>query len=712
MIIQSRLSFTLILVLIVGLIVPTSSAAQSPSPLTPFLTSECPFDLPLGVEEGRDVVCGYVEVPEEYSDPTGATIRLALAIIKSHNPEKTPDPLYMAQGGPGGSTIETYASQLLTDRDFVPNRDIVLFDQRGTKYSEPNLYCKEVEKLIAETIEIDLSIEESERLSLKALIECRENLSTKGINLSAFDSLENAKDINSIREALGHDKINLYGVSYGSLLALHTMRLYPEILRSVILDGVVPPQTNFILGSASSMDRSFSRLFNSCKNDPSCNHYYPDLERVFFDLVERLNDKPVLIELKDSETNTIYPNAVISGDAFLSGVFQMLYVGSLIPALPRMIYDSSAGNFDFFSRIYSILLFDRSISLGMYYSVICAEDADFSPNDQDLNGIRQQISKTATRDLKFFLNACNQWNVKPLDSNVDQPVISDIPTLVLSGGFDPITPEDYGNQAASTLQNSFVFVFPAGGHGQALESDCQNGIIQSFLDDPTKRPDDTCIGKISKPAYITPDTVLSLPVVMKLLNFEENTGVEIIILFSSLALLLTAVLVIPILWLVNRLRKRKTAPTTDTLYPPTSTSDNQTLSVNDRERVTLSLPATNRSNSSPLSIFFSNSAGWIAFIAGPTLTIFLIGFVIILIQLIAKNDNRIFFGVPAVSAPWFILPLLFGILWIWMSLSGITAWVGVHWRLPTRIYYSVITVAGLVCLMILSKWGFLTVLFQ
>ena len=143
---------------------PTTGSLQTNFSPT-FEPAECMFELPAGIKNGAGIQCGYLDVPEVHANPDGPSIRLAIAIIKSQDQIPKTDPLIMAQGGPGGSTIETYAETLLSKRNFVSNRDIVLFDQRGTKYSTPNLYCSEIDQLIADTIERKTTDAEDEKLT-------------------------------------------------------------------------------------------------------------------------------------------------------------------------------------------------------------------------------------------------------------------------------------------------------------------------------------------------------------------------------------------------------------------------------------------------------------------------------------------------------------------------------------------------------------------
>jgi pimeloyl-ACP methyl ester carboxylesterase len=650
------------------------------------------FDLPAGVQEGKDVICGYVDVPEQHSKPDGPKIQLAVVILKSPSSNPKQDPLFMAQGGPGGSTIDTYAkillsgSRLLNDGD----RDIVLFDQRGTLYSRPKLMCPEIDQLTLDTINKDLSDAESNRLELQAMQTCHTRLVGEGINLSDFDTPENAADIDDIRQALGYSEFNLYGVSYGTLLALETMQLSPDHMRSVILDGVVPPQINFLIEVPQTTQRAFAYFFQACADDPSCNQAYPDLSQVFYDLVQKFDQEPVQVPMTDSASGITY-QAVVDGETFLNGLFQMLYATSLIPALPTMIYDAQAGNFDFFGRIMSILIFDRTYSYGMYYSVLCAEDADFTPADVKLNGVNPLIKKAEANDPEQFLKICGIWKVTQLGQQADQPVTSDIPTLILSGDFDPITPPAYGQLAAKTLPNSFVYVFPSGGHGQALEGPCQDSIILAFLDNPEQEPDTSCIAGISQTVFYTPDNLIRIPGLVKILNLEGNLGIELLVLLAALIFLLSCWLIFPLAWLIAYLRRNRRQ---SSLTPP--------------EAVVTVKPSHTFQTTSPTG-FIRKSAPWIAVIAGGTLLVFLIAITAMIVQLALKNDNRLFFGLPSDLRNWFFLPLIAAFLSLGMLIASLISWLRSYWNVWLRIYYTLLCLSAMVCILVLARWGILNV---
>lgn len=477
-------------------------------------------DTPISIsmqEEGL-VECGFLVVPEEHANPDGPTIQLDVIIFRQNDaagdmaeifeeiergldgpqdqPTAPPDssPLVMAQGGPGGSTIETYApvfalglgSQILADRD------VILFDQRGTLGSQPALACPEMLDYVTETIEQDLSLDDHIELQLAATQECYERLSAEGINLSAYNSVENAADVAALREALGYDEYNLYGVSYGSLLAQHVMRDHPEGLRSVILDAVAPTSINFVPDIAANTQRSLDLLFATCEADPACSASHPDLEEELFTLVEELNEEPVTMTVRDPVADQTY-EAVLNGDVLLGMVRNLFYLSSEIPRIPQILDFVQEGNYHYLGvlRYQFEFLQMRSMSFGMYYSVVCSEDSDFTLEDQQIDGLHPLVARLF--DAESSLEACELWQVEPLGPVVDEPVVSDIPTLLLSGELDPVTPPSYAEAVAASLSNSYSYTFPGKGHGQFVLDFCANGMIDDFLEDPTVPPASGCV---------------------------------------------------------------------------------------------------------------------------------------------------------------------------------------------------------------------------
>jgi pimeloyl-ACP methyl ester carboxylesterase len=671
------LAFSVLLAVLAAFFVPVVPVAAAPliQRTAAFEPGECTFDLPPGVQAGQDVECGTLTVPARHAEPSGPTIRLAVAIVKSTGSNPAPAPLVMLQGGPGGSTIDTYSQLLFLPQGqrLLREHDVVLFDQRGTLYSQPALTCEPEERsLIERTIEQDLSDEEGERLSQEALLACRARLLEAGGDLSAFDSLENAADVEALRMALGYEQINLYGVSYGSLLALHVMREHPQGLRSVILDAVVPTQTNFIPEVPRSQDRAFGELFRACAEDPDCNAAFPDLEQRTFALADRLDQTPARVPVTDPESGTTY-QMVMDGDTFLSFVFQLLYASNILPGIPLMIERTEAGDHTFLSGVAPLFIFDRTIASGMYYSVICAEDADFTPGEVDLSGVRPRFAEGAERDLRSFEELCIQWQVEQLPDSVDAPVTSDIPTLVLNGRFDPITPPAFGQAASETLANSYVFIFGNTGHGAMLADPCPTGIALEFLANPRQRPDDSCIAANPAPEFLARDAVLPTDALrVPLAWFEGRNLAQLGVLVITLLLLLSPFLVWPLAWLVRTIRGR----------------------------------AAGVHRGIGRARLLAGLLGLLAFV-------FVFGLAGVIIAQATQSEVLLLFGVPAWSAPLFVLPLLLALLAIGLLVVASLGWLGRGegtWTGWQRGYYTVLALAAVGFVAVLGSMGMLRVL--
>jgi pimeloyl-ACP methyl ester carboxylesterase len=472
-------------------------AAQD-SALPSFEVAPCPMPLSEGLE-GSVVTCGYLTVPEDYADPAnGRTLRLAVARIAAVSPNPAPDPLIIMQGGPGGSTLADF-SVFAEFREFIPfmaEREMILFDQRGTLYSEPFLSCTEEDEFLRSAAQTGISTEDYNAQYPGILAACRARLSAEGVNTNAFDSVANAADVESLRVALGYEQVNLYGVSYGTLLALHVMRDHPQGIRSVILDAVVPTQTNFFIEAGQSAQRAFDTLFAACAADAACNEAYPTLEADFYGLYESLEAAPATVDYNDPETGESYA-VVVDGERFLGLNFLLMYNTPYIPLLPLNItLAAETGDFSYLLDAIAFAYFDSMSSDGMYWSVVCAEEGDFTLEEvtASTEGLRPEVARVF--DPSYGLDVCAAWAVEVLPALVDEPVVSDIPTLLMSGQFDPITPPAYAEIAASTLSQSYNLVFPGVGHGAIGAGDCPFNIMADFLNEPSQAPDSSCINEM------------------------------------------------------------------------------------------------------------------------------------------------------------------------------------------------------------------------
>ena len=532
----------IVALLLVLLAAPAGPVAAQDTPGA-FIPAPCMFE---GIELGPTTLdgaalgfeCGYVVVPLRHAEPDGATIRLPVAVRRAT--AGAPDPLLLAQGGPGGDAFKVFSILVQPTGDLSTSRDIVIFNQRGTPYAEPELTCPETDTALADILAADS--EEGERLYNEAMAACYDRLLAEGIDLSAFNSLENAADVPLIARALGYDEYNFYGVSYGTLLGLHLMRNHPEGLRSVILDSVVPPDVNFLSEIAASEDRVFGEVFAACAADPACAAAYPNLEARFYALVAQYDQLPVDMTLTDPETGQSY-DTYLDGRGLRSVLYQLLYVPRMAAVLPSVIADIEAGDLRYLEAMWPLLVFDQLVAEGMYNSVICAEDADIDVAAVPLDGVRPEIAATAVDSLQSIIDGCARWQVEPLPPSVDDPVVSDIPTLLLSGRFDPVTPPAFAAVAAVGLSNATNLVDPTAAHGVAFQNDCINGIILDFLADPSAPPDSSCLAAAEPLDFVPPDAV-TLP----LLADVNQLRPRVLVAFGVAAVLLLVVLSPFLLW--------------------------------------------------------------------------------------------------------------------------------------------------------------------
>jgi pimeloyl-ACP methyl ester carboxylesterase len=491
------------------------AVAQAPSPVArdaAFTADWSPEDCGVFKLEanGDEPLCGHVSVPLRHGEPASPRIRLAVVIIPAADGTlRKPDPLFLAQGGPGGSTIGSFAQVLLDDPGKRPvlDRDLVLWDQRGTYFSQPRLQCRELQRLPAEPTP------EQER---DAVRRCGQRLAAEAGDLSAFNSLENARDVDAVRTALGYTEFNFYGVSYGTELGQFLMRERPQHLRAVVLDAVVPLGFNLVTDVPAVKQRVMEHYARSCAESAACNAAYPNLAARYVALLDRLDKAPVPLPAgpRDKAVRAMGGGPEprrMTGRDLDEALFQSLYVREAVPLVPYIVDRAEQGDYSFALNFVQLMQSEvDDMADGMYLSVVCSGFGDTPAQALAFPGVLARFADAARNDARQILDACGDWAIRLLDKSLLQPVRSDIPTLLLSGSFDPVTPPAHADRVAAGLSRAWAYTFPSGSHGQAFTEPCANALIAAFLDDPASRPDGSCAAK-ARPAFYTPDQLLSLP---------------------------------------------------------------------------------------------------------------------------------------------------------------------------------------------------------
>lgn len=442
--------------------------------------------------------CGYLIVPENRSNPQSRMIKVAFAVLKAIGANPQPDPLVYLTGGPGASGIDN--SWEVWETPSLKNRDLILVDPRGVGYSQPKMDCPSNLAPDASTQNQAPTTEESNARDIQWSKTCRDSLVSQGFDLTAYNSLSNANDLDDLRQALGYAKWNLYGVSYGTRTALVTVRTFPDGIRSVILDSVLPPQVDRIGGDLTSAASSFSAVFSACKADPTCNQDYPDLDKKFYELVKKLDQQPMKIKVPDGETGKT-KQVWVTGGAVVGGLEEIVKRSFLLRLVPLAITRIHAGDQNLLENLYAGL--SASDNQAAYNVVLCHDVGalfDEKAFSAELEKHPELKSNYATYTDSF---TCPIWNAGQADTAETAPVQSNIPTLILNGSeFDSATPPSYAKLAASTLSNSHLFVFTQYTHSVSFEN-CPKSMMAEFLDDPSKVPDSSCMAQMDGLPFIT-----------------------------------------------------------------------------------------------------------------------------------------------------------------------------------------------------------------
>ncbi len=547
-----------------------------------FVESPCPFLVIAPEIEGKTIFCGTLDVPESRTGLSDDVAVLQVVIIKSiaANPG---DPIIYFDGGPGGSAVSAVSFWVTSAmRTYA---DLILFDQRGTGYSVPNLNCVEYDSI-----------------SYDYDGECYERLKKERIPLEAYTSAESAADVADLIAALDLPSVNLYGISYGSRLALTLMRDHPERIRSVILDGVYPPNINRYDEQAKDAVRVFELTFTECEANRVCNRAYPDLRGTFLNMIDDLNEDPMRGVDDYGDSIDVY------GDSVVDDLFDLYYSTVMIPYIPAIIAAAAERDYDRYislgavapnnlasqlenmtdeefdtyvthylsfatvddylnyrdsldditylklvqeiynqgeevsleeqealnaklmditgsetlNDLYIFLndltddeyyaLVDRAygtiddFSEGIFNTIECYDEIPFSTLKEAANQIADvppSLAAALLYGIESQFTTCEYWLEQVAGDVETQPVRSDIPTLVMNGQYDPITPPAWGQAAADHLPNSFNYTFPAMGHSVIDWRDfpCPTDIALQFLANPTQEPDTSCMIRMEAPDF-------------------------------------------------------------------------------------------------------------------------------------------------------------------------------------------------------------------
>jgi pimeloyl-ACP methyl ester carboxylesterase len=478
---------------------PASTRPTSAAPPAPALALT-PCQLPDVAMPAR---CGTLEVFEDRAARSGRRISLRIAMLPAGNGAPAADPLFIVVGGPGQAAVPTAPAFSQIFAEAHTGRDIVFVDLRGTGGSHA-LDCR------LPGSDDDPQGYLGDMLPVDAIRACRAKLDA---DPSLYTTPIAMDDLDDVRAALGYDKINLYGSSYGSRAVLVYMRQHPAHVRSVILRGVVPTNMKAPLYYARDAQRALDLLLTECKAEPSCHAAYPDLERQWQEVEERLARGPVEV---DVDVEGVLPPAApaaahrhvrlrLSRDEFNETIRYRLY-SEESNQIPRYIARAFAGDYAEIARLdlaqRRLAARGGFLNVGLFLSVTCSEDVPFI----DTAAAKQAAAGTflGTYRVDQQVRACTAWPRGKLPAGYLDDVTSPAPVLLFSGVRDPVAPPVWGEQVARHLEHGTFVSLPQGYHG--LPGPCVSKLMNAFVvQGSAKGLDTACVQEVPVPPFVLPD---------------------------------------------------------------------------------------------------------------------------------------------------------------------------------------------------------------
>jgi pimeloyl-ACP methyl ester carboxylesterase len=445
---------------------------------------------PCGISEGPpDAYCGTHRVFENRETRAGRTIDLKIVVAPALRRDPKSDPLFIFEGGPGGGAATLATQRIPMFRPFQTDRDIVLVDQRGTGESNP-LDCAQPDQ--------DDDLRSIDEYPVERFRSCLQSLQADAALYTTAVAMD---DVDDVRKALGYTQINLWGGSYGTRAALVYLSRHSDSVRSVVLDGVAPPDMRIPLYMARDGQRALDRLLDDCEKDSAgCAHAYPDLRQTVDTLWQTLAAKP---RITFTHPRTGKPSSVSVSQRLVAAiVFQALYTPEVSALIPQLLTDASHGNFQgLFALAFAGDLPKGAMSEGLFLSVVCAEDMPrISADDITRETSGRFIGRTM---FDTRMKPCEFWPRGALPDGYYEPIASSKPVLIFSGENDPVTPPSWGQHVAESLPNSRHVVVPGAGH-IAIMRGCVRELVEKFLTSADVRTLDAgCVDSLRRPPFFT-----------------------------------------------------------------------------------------------------------------------------------------------------------------------------------------------------------------
>lgn len=484
----------------------TRAAASTPS----FVAGPCPAP-PQPIAALKQARCGQLIVPEDRTRSGGRTIRLSVAIVAAAASTPKSDPILWLAGGPGDDAITEIPMALAGKLN--ANRDVIFMSQRGTYTAQPRLTCEPVDRWGAKTLNMPYDSAAAGQTYAAATRACRRELAAKTADLGAYNTLESAADLDDLRAALHIAKWNVYGISYGTDLALTYLREHPAGIRSVGIDGVFPPSLAGGVASWTSAGEGINAIFAACRDQAPCRKRYGDIGATFKRLVIEYEASPKTVRVQ-------VPGRSGSVDVKISGGMLLQWAISpgthLAAKLPAAIYALANGDPAPIASTWAAPKLDPAgigvLGNGLFYGVSCGEWVPYESERSVVESGRRafptfplSILRNAP-NLPFMRQNCSEWAVPRVAPSVRAAAKSSIPVLIVNAQYDGQTAASFGAYVARTLPNSTVVTIPnvahvAYGSPSAAANKCAYDIAESFFD-RLNEADTSCIRSVPPTSFV------------------------------------------------------------------------------------------------------------------------------------------------------------------------------------------------------------------
>ncbi|WP_240321054.1 alpha/beta fold hydrolase [Kordia sp. SMS9] len=413
--------------------------------------------------EDKAITWGYLSVPEDWNQPASDSIKIAVAVLKNSQGKSDAEALVFIQGGPGqGNVDDIWTWQ---NHPLRKNHDIVLFDTRGTGYSQPRL-CPDLGKEFLAILAKNQSPSKDEEQKANAALACKSDLIKKGINIDSYHSTSAAKDLHALKKSLGYNQWNIYGVSYGTYMAQVYANMFPNDISQLILDSSIADISEYYTANTTNYMTSLQKVFNACKADENCTNSYPNIESVFYEVIADLEKNPITVAvdkyLVESESFTF------NAEDFKVALQQALYNKQLVEVIPLLIYEFKARNKIALGNLVPAFSALLSMDYGVYFCMSCNET--LPRNDLEELQQRSENYKGLQGPLSFYksdFTVCKKWNIQKdsiLYQDLNNLKESTMQVLVFGGEFDPITPEGNAEKTANLFANGTAVTAYTYGH--------------------------------------------------------------------------------------------------------------------------------------------------------------------------------------------------------------------------------------------------------